>query len=504
MRHTQTRTFDRRTFLNAAARAGTAVAAGSLLPLGLFQLGRRALARESTSQPLIHPSELRSVNGILEATITAACGPVRLGDHEFTGMLYNGSYVPPTLRAGLGDTLRITFRNDLTDRSRLDHPGYVGPICTGTDTPSNLHFHGMSVSPRGNSDNVFVHVHPGETFQYEVHIPAAGRQGPGLFWYHPHAHGFVNDQILGGLSGALVVDGIERLFSILQGLPERFFLIKHAKLGDDNKIVSINGQINPTVAMRPGEMQFWRIAHIGASEFYKFRIEGMPLYVMATDGHALSQPRKVSEFFIGPGERIDAIAIGPAPGEYPMRTISYQNEAWRPPEPVLPLAIITCSGRSPPDAGLENEILRQRLDGPQWIDDVRAATIVRRRTLVYSRTADRKVFMIDGRVIDEARTDQTVRLGDTEEWTVVNTDQQYHSFHIHQTPFLVTEVGGVRWSDDSLRDTVSVPPATDQGPGTLKVVIPFTDPVIIGRFVYHCHAVDHEDKGMMGVIEVVA
>ncbi len=235
MRHTQTRTFDRRTFLKAAARAGTSVAAGSLLPLGVFQLGRRALARESTSQPLIHPSELRSVNGILEATITAACGPVRLGDNEFTGMLYNGSYVPPTLRARLGDTLRITFRNDLTDRSRLDHPGYVGPICTGADTPSNLHFHGMSVSPQGNSDNVFVHVHPGETFRYEVRIPAAGRQGPGLFWYHPHAHGFVNDQILGGLSGALVVDGIERLFPILQGLPERFFFIKHAKLGNDTR-----------------------------------------------------------------------------------------------------------------------------------------------------------------------------------------------------------------------------------------------------------------------------
>ena len=251
--------------------------------------------------------------------------------------------------------------------------------------------------------------------------------------------------------------------------------------------------------MRPGEMEFWRIAHIGASEFYKFHIEDMSLYVLATDGHALSQPRKVSEFFIGPGERIDAIAVGPPPGEYLMRTISFQNEAWRPPEPVLPLALIISSGSSPPDAKIESDILRQRVEGAKWIDEVRTAAIARRRTLVYSRTPDRKVFMIDGRVIDETRTDQTVKLGDTEEWTVVNTDQQYH-----QTPFLVTEVGGARWDDDSLRDTFSVPPATDQGPGMLRVVIPFTDPVIVGRFVYHCHAVDHEDKGMMGVIEVVA
>jgi FtsP/CotA-like multicopper oxidase with cupredoxin domain len=99
---------------------------------------------------------------------------------------------------------------------------------------------------------------------------------------------------------------------------------------------------------------------------------------------------------------------------------------------------------------------------------------------------------------------RSVKLGDTEEWTIVNTDEQYHSFHIHQTPFLVTEVNGVRQNEDSLRDTFSVPPATAAGPGVLKVVIPFTDPVIVGRFVYHCHAVDHEDKGMMGVVEVVA
>jgi suppressor of ftsI len=135
---------------------------------------------------------------------------------------------------------------------------------------------------------------------------------------------------------------------------------------------------------------------------------------------------------------------------------------------------------------------------------VRTSPIARRRVLEYSRTPDRKIFMIDGHVMDESRIDQTVKLGDTEEWTMVNTDQQYHSFHIHQTGFLVTEINGIRPNEFSLRDTFSIPPATDRGSGILKVVIPFTDPMIVGRFVYHCHAVDHEDKGMMGVIEVVA
>ena len=102
-------------------------------------------------------------------------------------MLYNGSYVPATLRVRPGDTLRITFRNNLDDRSQPDRSGFVGPICTGTGsgTSSNVHYHGMSVSPRGNSDNVFVHLHPGESFRYEVRIPARGAAGPGALLVSP-------------------------------------------------------------------------------------------------------------------------------------------------------------------------------------------------------------------------------------------------------------------------------------------------------------------------------
>jgi FtsP/CotA-like multicopper oxidase with cupredoxin domain len=122
--------------------------------------------------------------------------------------------------------------------------------------------------------------------------------------------------------------------------------------------------------------------------------------------------------------------------------------------------------------------------------------------LNYSRTADRRQFMINGRVMDERRTDKVAKLGSTEQWTIVNTDAQFHSFHIHQTPFLVTQINGVPCRSTSLRDTFPVPPATELGPSSLTVTIPFTDPVIQGKFVYHCHAVDHEDKGMMGVIEV--
>jgi suppressor of ftsI len=381
--------------------------------------------------------------------------------------------------------MKINFKNDLPE------------------DPSNLHFHGMGVSPKGNSDNVFVHVHPGQDFQNEVNIPVHGRQGPGLFWYHPHAHGVVTKQILGGMSGGLVVDGFESYFPILKDLPERFLFIKHVE-HTEGEIISINGLVNPVVAIRSREVQFWRIAHIGATLFIKFRIEGVPLYVIATDGHPLSRPQRLTEFFIGPGQRIDAIVIGPPAGEYAMRTIPFQNQAWRAADPAQQIAQIVASGTPASAQAAEPEITSLQVQGTQWIDEVRKAPIARRRTLSYSRTDDRQMFMIDGQVMDENRIDQIVKLGDTEEWTIINTDQQYHSFHIHQTAFWVTEINGVPQNEDSLRDTFSVPPATDIGSSSLKVIIPFTNPVIIGKFVYHCHAVDHEDKGLMGVVEVVA
>jgi len=123
--------------------------------------------------------------------------------------------------------------------------------------------------------------------------------------------------------------------------------------------------------------------------------------------------------------------------------------------------------------------------------------------LEYSRTPDRQTFMINGRVMDEGRVDERVRLGDTEEWTIINTDQQYHA-----SIFIRRRLGDRNQTAFARTKTVCVTRfrhrrRRNEGRHS-EVVIPFTDPVIAGRFVYHCHAVDHEDKGMMGVVEVAA
>jgi FtsP/CotA-like multicopper oxidase with cupredoxin domain len=130
------------------------------------------------------------------------------------------------------------------------------------------------------------------------------------------------------------------------------------------------------------------------------------------------------------------------------------------------------------------------------VDDLRPK-VTNRRTIVFTESKDGDTFFIDGKTFDMTRTDVRVKLGAVEEWTIRNDADELHSFHIHQTQFQITEIDGVPQPPDGYRDVVDVPIG-----GSVKVVIPFTDPVIVGRFVYHCHILSHEDKGMMATIEV--
>ncbi|MGZ3506750.1 MAG: multicopper oxidase domain-containing protein, partial [Vulcanimicrobiaceae bacterium] len=122
----------------------------------------------------------------------------------------------------------------------------------------------------------------------------------------------------------------------------------------------------------------------------------------------------------------------------------------------------------------------------------RALAADRTPTYIHVFTNPQKTkFFINGKVFDENRTDVFVRLGHVEEWTILNKDTQYHDFHIHQTGFLVTDVNGRSTRFDGLRDTFSVPPMVSGKPGEMKAIIPFTNPTMLGRFVFHCHVVKH-------------
>lgn len=138
------------------------------------------------------------------------------------------------------------------------------------------------------------------------------------------------------------------------------------------------------------------------------------------------------------------------------------------------------------------------------VTDLSEAIINNQRTITFDDTADPNLFVIDGKPFSMDCVDTVVYLGDVEEWTIQNAAQEAHVFHIHQLDFQVTSVNGQPKPFTGHQDVVTLPPAADDGtPSVVKVIIPFTNPVIVGQFVYHCHIIQHEDQGMMATILVV-
>jgi FtsP/CotA-like multicopper oxidase with cupredoxin domain len=422
------------------------------------------------------PAVVASRHGVLELTLTAARATVDVAGQSVLAAAYNGSYVPPTLRVHPGDVVRLRLVNALDDET-------------------NLHMHGLAVSPLGNSDNVFLHVAPGGAQDYEIRIPPS--HAPGLYWYHPHAHGHSDDQVRNGMSGALIVEGLLDSFPMLRDLTEHVLLLKDAQIGGgqivhrgigDDAIRTVNGMRNPTITLRPGETELWRIGNIGADLYYPLTLDGHRFYEVARDGYRLARLVPKRQLLLEPGARAEVLVQAGGPGTYALRTAQFSTGPQGNHYPGAVLATVRVAGAAVTPIALPEKLLP--------VADLRGA-VTGRRTIAFSETQDGDTFFIDGRTFDPGRTDTRVRLGAVEEWTVRNESGELHDFHIHQTHFQVTEVNGAPQPFDGYQDIVNVPLH-----GEVKVIIPFTDPVIVGKFVYHCHLLSHEDKGMMATIEV--
>jgi FtsP/CotA-like multicopper oxidase with cupredoxin domain len=166
----------RRSFLGLTLASSAAVVSSQC---------RRALPGVGMT-PSLAPSVHHSQGGLLAVTLQAQQQTVALGDRAATLLTYNGQVPGPRLEVQPGDTVRITFDNQL-------------------DQPTNLHYHGLHIPPTGSADNVFLSVPSGEQSTYEFEIPAT--HPAGTFWYHPHYHGLVAEQLFGGLAGLFVVRG---------------------------------------------------------------------------------------------------------------------------------------------------------------------------------------------------------------------------------------------------------------------------------------------------------
>src|SRR6266852_2959478 len=250
---------------------------------------------------LPNPLELRARNHTLYLTLHAAIAID--GKNSF---YFNGQPNAPTLRLSPGDQLKVTDINDLPSKPKESCA--ITPCMDMT----NLHFHGLTVSPDAPQDDVLnMMAMPGQALRYTVQIPRD--HPPGLYWYHTHPHGESHRQVLDGMSGALVIEGIESYFPALAGLPERVLVVRGRSIEHDAKaaqlrrqveipakgcggeaeaveeIFTVNGSVRPEIAIAPGERQFWRIANASADRYVDLEVEGQSFEIVAMDGEPIAQ-----------------------------------------------------------------------------------------------------------------------------------------------------------------------------------------------------------------------
>jgi len=239
------------------------------------------------------------------------------------------------------------------------------------------------------------------------------------------------------MSGGIVVEGSDRLYPFLKDLTERVLLLKHHPIGrgDYEELVSVNGSVAPTIPIRSGEAQFWQIANIGADRFLRLKIDGMPFYLIGRDGYFVPRPIKMEEVLLGPGQRFSAIVIGSQTGRHTFQSVAFKFDEHQPPLPAVNLGTVVSNGPMAHVATAEANVSMQHVNGPLYVDMMRSSPIAQRRTFAFSVNPQKTSFFINEEVFDENRTDVTVKLGDTEEWTILNKDSQYHDFHIHRPDF---------------------------------------------------------------------
>jgi len=456
-----------------------------------MMLGASAAAFAAT--PFSNPPEIVSANGVLGGTLAAAPATVQVGAKRVNTTVYNGLLMPPLLRVQPGDKVRLQLQNT-------------------SAMSTNIHYHGFGVTPQGTGDNVFLNVPTGTTYQYDFEIPNDHPQG--LYWYHPHFHPDVNPQIAGGMSGGIIVGDILKPFPELAGITERVLLLKDTKIRKGKVLEdpdpsgsttrTVNGLFKPRIDIAPGELQFWRIGNIGANIYYKLRLPHHVFYVIAQDGNLKNRLVETKELLIPPAARYEVLVRGAKHGKYPLKAIKFKTGPQGDKYPAQKLATVVSSG---PKVTSPTPLPTAFPSPP----DLRLQQLTGTRTITFADATDSKdpsaQFTINDKFYDHNRIDTTVKLGSTEEWTLRNTSKELHVFHIHQTDFQVVAIDGVAQPFTGYQDTVSLPFATKKKgqlvPGGVTVIIPFTNPVMVGEFVYHCHIVQHADQGMMANIEVV-
>ena len=403
---------------------------------------------------------------------------------------YNGTSPGPLIEAREGDRVSIAMTNRLKDRD------------------TNIHWHGLDI-PSDQDGNPMDPIKPGAVRTYTFDL-LADNTGP--FWYHPHPHGDTPEQVYMGLAAPFIVRPKN---DPLRDLAETTLFITSLSLLEDGRIapnsmadlmngregdhVLINGEKNPVLKVAPGSSRRFRIYNATNGRYLRLGFDGLPMTLIGTDGGYLAVPvGGLTEIVLAPAERVEVVVtFSGGAGRTVVRSKPY-DRGWmgssKPTAMDIALMIIDRSGPDEKPFALPSALRRieplgthvatKRLELSEWMgmgdSDMAMA------------------FMINGKTFDMKRVDLTSRAGDVELWEFVNPTDMDHPMHIHGTQFQVIERerGGQSKAEPVVawKDTVNVARGE-----TVRLKVKH---VLKGSRMYHCHNLEHEKLGMMGILNV--
>ena len=419
----------------------------------------------------------------------------------------NGPYLGPTVRLRRGEDVDLIVQNNL-------------------DEMTTMHWHGMHVPARMDG-TPHQKIEPGES--WTASFPVGQQAAP--LWYHPHPHGTTGRQVFRGVSGLMWIDDDN---SDSLDLPNTYgvddipVVIQDRQFGDDGAFrfalnqgavygntMLINGTWNPLLQVESRRIRFRMLNGSNARIYYVGFDDNRVFHLIATDGGFLEAPLRTNRVILAPGERVEILVDFSDGAEVVLK--SYPEAGFL--ETIASYFGGIGTGNLdllkviPEPATRASHALPERLNTIPRIDASRAD---KTRPMVLGgpiqggrggRGGGRGARggplgpPINGKIMDMARIDEVVRLGDTEIWDVTNRGGQPHPFHVHLVQFQILDRNGRPPTGAELgwKDTVLVPPGD-----LVRIIMRFeryADPEV--PYMYHCHIMEHEDNGMMGQFLVV-
>ncbi len=495
---------------------------GALLPAG----GAGALRRHATPPfrlPLPIPPELRGADltiPIREAEVQAMPGP------KTRMWTYGGCFPGPTIRRPAGERTSVAFLHQLPERvgelsvhlhgghNRTQFDGQPGGL-----TPSHsISFYcdiPRGLSPRQSGNDVLIE--PGGKRTYVYDLVEDGRPERAAFqWYHDHRLDHTARNVWYGLAGMWIVDDAfddalplprggrdlslmiaDRSFDHRNQLTDPFTIRRPPADGINANAVLVNGAHLPHHRVAA---QRYRLRILNASQFRPYNLHlsnGAPLVQIGTDSGLMPRPVRRDSIFIGPAERVEVIVdFASAAGER-VELRSGPRHGARHPLGAHPyvgaLMQFRVGSRRLPD---RTRVPRKLRPLPAWTKHVSHKP--KHTWEVSIGGAFKTTWLINGRTFNPARADAHPRLGTTETWEIVNRTDVAHLMHIHHTDWYLLSRNGrppPPW-EDCLKETFFLYPRE-----RILVAGHFAD--YTGKFVIHCHMLDHEDHGLMAQFEVV-